>query len=57
MIDLVTPRSPADPAPALRDADGEIVPAFVEAVDAATRASDSRRLRVLVGLWPEEVNP
>ena len=49
MIDLVTPRSPADPAPALRDADGEIVPAFVEAVDAATRASDSRRLRVLVG--------
>ncbi len=49
MIDLDTPRSPADSAPALRDADGEIVPGFVEAVDAATRAGDSRRLRVLVG--------
>ena len=49
MIDLDTPRSPADPVPALRDADGEIVPAFVQAVDAATRAGDSQRLRDLVG--------
>jgi len=49
MIDLDPPRSPADTAPALRDADGEVVPAFVEAVDAATRAGDSQRLRELVG--------